>query len=107
MKIDNQIIKEKSNKNMLEELKEHSKKIWGIQFEFRRALKEVGDYGIKIEKIIKKYEKECQKNEICDDEIWGIQFKFRSILKDVYDYTIKIEKIIEKYEKEEQADENR
>lgn len=56
MKIDNQIVKEKSNKDMLEELKCQSDRMWEI-------IQEVSGYTIKIDNLIEKYEKECQEDE--------------------------------------------
>ena len=66
MKIDNQIIKEESNKDMLEELKCQSDRMWEILQEVNDVMLlrlEVGAFVIEINKIIKKYKKKEQADE--------------------------------------------
>ena len=67
MKIDNQIIKEESNKDMLEELKSHSDKIWDMHFKFKSyswdMIKKLHNSASQIDKIIENYEKEGQEDE--------------------------------------------
>ena len=70
MKIDNQIIKQESNKNILKELYKQSDKIWDIQVKIKSStnrfniiLGELTNCASQIDKIIEKYEKEGQEDE--------------------------------------------